>query len=721
MAEARRFLVRFLGDASGLSKTNDEVGKSADGVSARMGKLGTAIASAYVTERIIEFGRTAINVASDIEESTNKVGVLYGEAAKDILDASKTAAQSAGLSERAYLDLAGSVGLLGQAAGKSGTDLSDFGRNLIARAADVGSFNNATTPEVVEAFGAALRGEMEPARRFGVMLDDAALRAQALKMGLIETTKEALDPQAKSLAAYELIMQSTQVAAGDFANTSDGLANSQKIVGAQIENIQGQLGKSLLPIMTTLVGVVSDAATSFGSLNEGTQTAILQLALFGGGTAAAIKGFLALRAALTGLTAATGMAYATMLPLAALLAGAGFLYVQYAREKGRATAATEDFTDALKAEAQGQADAVTQALARQIADLADEAEAAGLTVQDLAAVIRGDSVPAFEELSATVEGYGGNLARGGGEAERVALANVQLAERIDMLRGSFDDARTAVDRDTTAKEAAEAVAQELGTTLEDVTDATEDQTDATEDQRVAEERRRQSIESVTRALNEQLDATLGQISGELQLRSATRSTADAIADLGEKIDSGSASADELAEAQDGAAEAALRQAGAAAKLAEDQARAAGGTLSAAQSAQIQRDELRKVADTLAPGSPLRVQLEEYIAALGRIPGAVNTQITTTGGRTGVNGGGRTVTGVRAAGGPVLEGNTYLVGENGPELITPDDNANVVPMGAASGGGGSTSIVINAPAGMTPEGIVAAIQRYERRNGKGWRR
>jgi hypothetical protein len=68
-------------------------------------------------------------------------------------------------------------------------------------------------------------------------------------------------------------------------------------------------------------------------------------------------------------------------------------------------------------------------------------------------------------------------------------------------------------------------------------------------------------------------------------------------------------------------------AAAAARLAEDQAAASGETLTAAESARIQRDNLLMVASTLDPNSPLRKRLEAYITQLNtQIPKDIETRI-----------------------------------------------------------------------------------------------
>lgn len=55
-------------------------------------------------------------------------------------------------------------------------------------------------------------------------------------------------------------------------------------------------------------------------------------------------------------------------------------------------------------------------------------------------------------------------------------------------------------------------------------------------------------------------------------------------------------------------------------------------------------------------------------------------------------------GARAAGGPVSAGKTYLVGEQGPELVTMGASGYVTPNHALGGGGGGVSIVVNNNAG-----------------------
>lgn len=63
-------------------------------------------------------------------------------------------------------------------------------------------------------------------------------------------------------------------------------------------------------------------------------------------------------------------------------------------------------------------------------------------------------------------------------------------------------------------------------------------------------------------------------------------------------------------------------------------------------------------------------------------------------------------GGRAAGGPVTAGTTYLVGEKGPELFTPNTSGAIVPNGAMGGSGTTINLTVNGA--IDPEGTARTI-------------
>lgn len=222
-------------------------------IGASAGALGAAIGVAFGVEQIIQFGKAAITAASDLGEVESKVNQIFGSGSSAVKSFADNAANSFGQSKKSALDGAATFGIFGKAAGLTGNELAKFSTDFVGLSSDLASFNNTTPEEAILAIGAALRGEAEPIRRYGVLLDDATLRQQALELGIIKTTKEALTPQQKVLAAQAAIYKQTAVAQGDFARTSGQLANQQRILTANFENFQAQIGQGLLPIVNDLV------------------------------------------------------------------------------------------------------------------------------------------------------------------------------------------------------------------------------------------------------------------------------------------------------------------------------------------------------------------------------------------------------------------------------------------------------------------------------------
>jgi hypothetical protein len=230
------------------SKTFGKIGSLAKTAVAAIATIGVAAGAAAFK---------AIQAASDLEEAQAKVGQIFGESARLVEEFASDAAKSLGQSKQAVLDAAGVFGTFGKAAGLGGNDLALFSNSFTALATDLASFNNTSPEEAVQAIGAALRGEAEPLRKYGVLLDDATLKAAALELGIYDGSG-ALTSQQKILAAQKVIWEQTTDAQGDFARTSKGLANQSRILRAQLSNITAEIGAKLLPIAVKIANFINN-------------------------------------------------------------------------------------------------------------------------------------------------------------------------------------------------------------------------------------------------------------------------------------------------------------------------------------------------------------------------------------------------------------------------------------------------------------------------------
>jgi hypothetical protein len=274
---------QFSKGLNSATKQTMTFGDRVKGVAKGIG-LAFAGAAAAAAGFAIKLGVDGIKAASDFEETLSKVNVLFGKNAKELETWSKGAAKGFGQSQTQALDAAATFAIFGKSAGLQGKKLTGFAKNLTVLASDLASFNNTSPEEAIQAIGAALRGESEPIRKYGVLLNDATLKAEAMDMGLYKG-KGTLDMSAKVLASYKTILKQTGDAQGDFERTSGGLANSQRTLSAVWDDIQVQIGQALAPTFTTFVDWLKTDGVSgiqtFIDVLQGGDGKTLQQAAFG--------------------------------------------------------------------------------------------------------------------------------------------------------------------------------------------------------------------------------------------------------------------------------------------------------------------------------------------------------------------------------------------------------------------------------------------------------
>jgi len=248
-------LIRVIDQAS---KEADKIATSISGIGEagkKMMKVGGAL-TLGVTAPLVAAGAMAVSAASDMDESLSKVGVVFDENASTIEAWSETASTALGLSQEQALSAAGTFGNLFTSMGVAADDTASMSTGLVDLAADLASFNNIDPTIALEKLRAGMLGQAEPMQALGVNLTAAAVKAQAAAMGLGAVGEE-LSEQDKMAARYAIIMQQTAIAQGDFARTSEGLANQQRIIKAQFADVSAELGAILLPMAVQIAGIIS--------------------------------------------------------------------------------------------------------------------------------------------------------------------------------------------------------------------------------------------------------------------------------------------------------------------------------------------------------------------------------------------------------------------------------------------------------------------------------
>lgn len=216
--------------------------------------------AAYVgVQEVIGGFKNAIMSAGDLEQSVGAVDTVFKENAGAMHRWARDASTTLGLSANSYNEFAT---LIGSQLKNAGTPMEELGgktNDLIALGADLASMYGGTTAEAVEALSSALKGEMDPIEKYGISLNDAALTAKGLEMG-IHKVDGAFTDQQKKLITQALLFQQSADAQGNFAREADTFQGKLQRASAQWENISTKIGELFLPALTRAMGFVGNFA-----------------------------------------------------------------------------------------------------------------------------------------------------------------------------------------------------------------------------------------------------------------------------------------------------------------------------------------------------------------------------------------------------------------------------------------------------------------------------
>ena len=216
-----------------------------------------ATAATATTVALGGIGAKCVSIASDLDEVQNVVDVTFGDGASKIEEWSKKMSNSFGIGELQAKQFAGTLGAMTKSMGLTDEAVYDMSTNLTQLAGDMASFYNLDTEEAFNKIRSGISGETEPLKQLGINMSVANLEAYALSQGINKAYNEMTQAEQATLR-YNYLMSTTADAQGDFARTSDSLANQLRILKLNITDLGASIGKSLLPMAQQALGYINN-------------------------------------------------------------------------------------------------------------------------------------------------------------------------------------------------------------------------------------------------------------------------------------------------------------------------------------------------------------------------------------------------------------------------------------------------------------------------------
>lgn len=199
----------------------------------------------------------AIKAASDASETHSKFLTVFGDLSKGAAREVENLRDNYAMSRREAEYFMGAMQDLLVPMGMASGAAFDMSGKVVRLAADLGSFNNLETDQVMADIQSALVGNFETMKKYGIVLNATLVQEKALALGYAKT-KEELTAADKAQAAYKIIVAGSGAAVGDMSRTMGGFANQMKVAKAKAADFAVAVGDELLPVATEWLTAAND-------------------------------------------------------------------------------------------------------------------------------------------------------------------------------------------------------------------------------------------------------------------------------------------------------------------------------------------------------------------------------------------------------------------------------------------------------------------------------
>ena len=236
---------KLRGESSGIQRA-----------SSGLSGLAKTAGSLLAVKGVADFGKSAIELGSNITEVENVVDTAFGSMAGKVYEFASTASEQFGLSELAAKQYSGTMMAMLKSSGVAQGAASDMSITLAGLAGDLASFYNIETDEAFRKLRAGISGETEPLKQLGINMNIANLEAYAMANGINKAYKEMTLAEQTTLR-YNYIIAKTGDAQGDFARTAGTWANQLRLLRLNIQSIAAIIGQGLIAALLPAIKLLN--------------------------------------------------------------------------------------------------------------------------------------------------------------------------------------------------------------------------------------------------------------------------------------------------------------------------------------------------------------------------------------------------------------------------------------------------------------------------------
>lgn len=226
--------------------------KGMNGMTNAMKGFASIFVKVKIAQMIFEIGKSAVNMASQLQEVQNVVDTAFGSMAHKVEAFADTSIENFGMSELTAKRTASTYMAMSKGMGITGEAAADMALEITGLTGDMASFFNVSQDVADTALKSIWTGETEALKKFGVVMTQANLQQFAYSKG-INKNISAMSQSELVMLRYKFVTEKLGLAQGDFAKTSGSWANQTRILSERWKEFLGLIGNAIIPVLLPVV------------------------------------------------------------------------------------------------------------------------------------------------------------------------------------------------------------------------------------------------------------------------------------------------------------------------------------------------------------------------------------------------------------------------------------------------------------------------------------
>lgn len=269
-------------DTRGLRQGEGEIRSSLERMSSVMKKFAGVIATTFAVGKLVQFGKAALQTASDFEAMEAQFSQVFGNLEADASKSLSGIAKQAGIAEERMKSSYTKIAAFAKTTGMDTASSMELANRAMVVVADSAAFYDRSLEETTESLQSFLKGNYENDAALGLSATEFTRNAAANRM--YGKSFQDLSEAQKQLTLLQMVEDANQLsgAMGQAAREADTWTNQIGNLKQAWSNLMASIGKIVLPVaiqavkfitnvinsLTAMISKLSAAAGAFRSFSE---------------------------------------------------------------------------------------------------------------------------------------------------------------------------------------------------------------------------------------------------------------------------------------------------------------------------------------------------------------------------------------------------------------------------------------------------------------------